>query len=74
MPHVGGLAMRDEEVVAPRAVRVLQAARDRINTCAGMELYQLMCQLDLEGIVTKKADSIYDNNTKSRSWIQKSEI
>jgi ATP-dependent DNA ligase len=29
---------------------------------AGTELYQLACQLDLEGIVAKRAASQYDHN------------
>ena len=37
---------------------------------SGTELYQLICQLDLEGIVAKKADSVYDDNSKSRHWIK----
>ena len=37
---------------------------------SGTELYQLICQLDLEGIVAKRADSTYDDNPKSRNWIK----
>jgi bifunctional non-homologous end joining protein LigD len=37
---------------------------------SGTELLQLICQLDLEGIVAKKADSIYDDEPKSRHWIK----
>ena len=36
---------------------------------AGTELYRLACQLDLEGIVAKKADSPYDDKA-SGSWIK----
>ena len=36
---------------------------------AGTELYRLACQLDLEGIVAKKADSPYDDNVRG-SWIK----
>jgi hypothetical protein len=37
---------------------------------AGTELYRLTCQLDLEGIVAKRADSPYDNQTASPPWIE----
>ena len=37
---------------------------------AGTELYRLACQLDLEGIVAKRADSIYEDNPNSRNWIK----
>ena len=36
---------------------------------AGTELYRLACQLDLEGIVAKKADSPYDDMSKG-NWIK----
>jgi bifunctional non-homologous end joining protein LigD len=36
---------------------------------AGTELYRLACQLDLEGIVAKKADSPYDDMAKG-NWIK----
>jgi ATP-dependent DNA ligase len=32
--------------------------------------YELVCQLDLEGIVAKRADSIYDDNPNGRNWIK----
>lgn len=37
---------------------------------AGTELYRLACQLDLEGIVAKRADSQYDQETNGRIWIE----
>jgi bifunctional non-homologous end joining protein LigD len=37
---------------------------------AGQRLYELACQLDLEGIVAKRADSIYEGNPNDRSWIK----
>ena len=37
---------------------------------AGTELYRLACQLDLEGIVAKRADSLYDNQTVPPPWIK----
>jgi bifunctional non-homologous end joining protein LigD len=36
---------------------------------AGTELYQLACQLDLEGIVAKRAASQYQN-TNGGDWIK----
>jgi bifunctional non-homologous end joining protein LigD len=36
---------------------------------AGTELYRLACQLDLEGIVAKKADTPYDDKARG-SWIK----
>jgi bifunctional non-homologous end joining protein LigD len=37
---------------------------------AGIELYRLACQLDLEGIVAKRADSPYQDNPAVRTWIK----
>jgi bifunctional non-homologous end joining protein LigD len=37
---------------------------------SGIELYRLACQLDLEGIVAKRADSIYEDNPNVRHWIK----
>lgn len=37
---------------------------------AGSELYQLVRQLDLEGIVAKRADSPYDDSPPRRDWIK----
>ena len=37
---------------------------------AGTELYRLACQLDLKGIVAKRADSPYDNQTAPPPWIE----
>ena len=37
---------------------------------AGTELYRLACQLDLDGIVAKRADSPYDNQTVPPPWIE----
>jgi bifunctional non-homologous end joining protein LigD len=36
---------------------------------AGTELYRLACRLDLEGIVAKRADSLYDDNGRE-NWIK----
>jgi bifunctional non-homologous end joining protein LigD len=36
---------------------------------SGIELYQLACQLDLEGIVAKRAASQYDHNANG-DWIK----
>jgi bifunctional non-homologous end joining protein LigD len=37
---------------------------------AGKTLYQLACQLDLEGIVAKRADSPYEDNAQQPHWIK----
>ena len=36
----------------------------------GRPLYRLACQLDLEGIVAKRADSTYEDNPNERKWIK----
>ncbi|HEU4500530.1 MAG TPA: hypothetical protein VFR82_02675 [Nitrospira sp.] len=36
----------------------------------GSALYRLACQLDLEGIVAKRADSRYEDNPNLRNWIK----
>jgi ATP-dependent DNA ligase len=37
---------------------------------SGQRLYELACQLDLERIVAKRADSPYDNNARTPHWIK----
>ena len=37
---------------------------------AGSKLYQVACQLDLEGIVAKRADSPYIDNAQEPHWIK----
>ena len=37
---------------------------------AGIELYRWACQLDLKGIVAKRADSPYDTQTVPPPWIE----
>jgi bifunctional non-homologous end joining protein LigD len=37
---------------------------------AGTELYRLACQLDLEGIVAKRANSPYEENERTPYWIK----
>ena len=37
---------------------------------AGTELYRLTCQLDLEGIVAKRAQSPYEDNEEAPHWIK----
>jgi bifunctional non-homologous end joining protein LigD len=37
---------------------------------AGIELFRLACQLDLEGIVAKRASSVYEDNAKDPHWIK----
>jgi len=36
----------------------------------GRLLYDLACELDLEGIVAKRADSLYEETSNSRSWLK----
>jgi bifunctional non-homologous end joining protein LigD len=36
----------------------------------GTELYQVVCQLDLEGIVAKRADSSYEDKRNHPHWIK----
>jgi len=37
---------------------------------AGTDLYQLACRFDLEGIVAKRADRLYDDHATTATWIQ----
>jgi bifunctional non-homologous end joining protein LigD len=37
---------------------------------AGTELYRVACELDLEGIVAKRADSPYENQVPAPHWIK----
>ena len=37
---------------------------------SGRELFRLACQLDLEGIVAKRANSPYEDNARNPHWIK----
>jgi bifunctional non-homologous end joining protein LigD len=37
---------------------------------AGRKLYELACQLDLEGIVAKRENSPYEDNDRTPHWIK----
>ena len=50
-----------------RSAHVLYVHYSRGN---GTALYRLACQLDLEGIVAKRADSRYEDNPNVRHWIK----
>jgi bifunctional non-homologous end joining protein LigD len=50
-----------------RSPHVLYVDHSRGN---GSALYRLACQLDLEGIVAKRADSRYEDNSNARNWIK----
>jgi len=52
------------------AVRSAHASLCRPFRGNGTALYRLVCQLDLEGIVAKRADSKYEDNPNARNWIK----
>ena len=37
---------------------------------SGLRLYELACEMDLDGIVAKRADSLYDDNPNGRNWMK----
>lgn len=56
-----------KRILPARSAHVLHVDHSRGN---GTALYRLACQLDLEGIVAKRADSIYEDNPNVRNWIK----
>ncbi len=58
---------RLRRILPARSPHVLCVDHTRGN---GTELYRLACQLDLEGIVCKRADSPYEDNAGSPYWIK----
>jgi bifunctional non-homologous end joining protein LigD len=56
-----------KRILPSRSAHVLYVDHSRGN---GTALYHLACQLDLEGIVAKRADSIYEDNPNARHWIK----
>jgi bifunctional non-homologous end joining protein LigD len=56
-----------KRILPSRSAHVLYVDHSRGN---GTALYRLACQLDLEGIVAKRADSIYEDNPNERKWIK----
>ena len=56
-----------KRILPSRSPHVLYVDHSRGN---GTALYRLACQLDLEGIVAKRADSIYEDNPNVRHWIK----
>jgi bifunctional non-homologous end joining protein LigD len=66
--HLPLLARKDKlkRILPSRSLHLLYVDHTK---GAGTELYRLACQLDLEGIVAKKADSPYDDTARG-SWIK----
>ena len=56
-----------KRILPSRSPHVLYVDHSRGN---GTALYRLACQLDLEGIVAKRADSRYEDNSNARNWIK----
>jgi bifunctional non-homologous end joining protein LigD len=56
-----------KRILPSRSPHVLYVDHSRGN---GTALYSLACQLDLEGIVAKRADSTYEDNPNGRKWIK----
>src|SRR4026207_1205566 len=56
-----------KRILPSRSAHVLYVDHSRGN---GTALYRLACQLDLEGIVAKRADSKYSDNSNAHDWIK----
>jgi bifunctional non-homologous end joining protein LigD len=56
-----------KRILHSRSPHVLYVDHTRGN---GTALYRLACQLDLEGIVAKRADSRYEDSPNVRHWIK----
>jgi bifunctional non-homologous end joining protein LigD len=56
-----------KRILPSRSPHVLYVDHSRGN---GTALYRLACQLDLEGIVAKRADSTYEDNPNAQNWIK----
>ena len=56
-----------KRILPSRSPHILYVDHSRGN---GSALYRLACQLDLEGIVAKRADSPYEDNARSPHWIK----
>jgi bifunctional non-homologous end joining protein LigD len=64
------LLIRKEKVkriLPSRSAHILYVDHSRGN---GTALFRVACQLDLEGIVAKRADSRYEDNPNERKWIK----
>jgi bifunctional non-homologous end joining protein LigD len=56
-----------KRILPSRSAHILYVDHSRGN---GTALYRLACQLDLEGIVAKRAESPYTDSTNERYWIK----
>src|SRR5688572_5561096 len=56
-----------KRILPSRSPHVLYVDHSRGN---GTALYRLACQLDLEGIVAKRADSRYEDHPNVGNWIK----
>ena len=56
-----------KRILPSRSAHVLYVDHSRGN---GTALYRLACQLDLEAIVARRADSRYVDNPNVRNWIK----
>ena len=56
-----------KRILPSRSPHILYVDHSRGN---GTAFYRLACQLDLEGIVAKRADSLYEDNPNLGNWIK----
>lgn len=56
-----------KRILPSRSPHILYVDHSRGN---GTALYRLACQLDLEGIVAKRADSRYEDNPNVWNWVK----
>jgi bifunctional non-homologous end joining protein LigD len=56
-----------KRILPSRSIHVLYVDHTRGS---GTELFRLACELDLEGIVAKRASSLYEDNPNGRNWIK----
>ena len=56
-----------KQILPSRSAHLLRVNHIRGS---GIGVYQLACQLDLEGIVAKRAGSLYEDNPNCRDWVK----
>src|SRR5690349_18433926 len=72
-----GRDLRDEPVLARKRAlrRVVPRRADRLRYLdhvvgRGVDLFRAVCELDLEGIVSKRADGVYTSDCDATTWVK----
>jgi bifunctional non-homologous end joining protein LigD len=76
VPFARGRDLRNTTLIERKRILrdLLEGFAGRVRPCeyvlgAGAKVFNRACELGLEGVISKRADSMYENRADSRSWL-----